>query len=147
MGTEGSNPASASGESSQKSFFCPFEWGRAYFACIKTGHRECTQLSPFPRLRVCRAAEAAFICFYNRSHHTRVLYLSNQTSSSRKLLIMLFTIIVQFFTRGCQQYAKRLWKMIGREPSSASFRSISQTSRLRLPSSASADCRSNSFSG
>jgi hypothetical protein len=37
-----------------------------------------------------------------------VRYWSNQTSSSRKLLMMLLTIIVQFFTRGCQQYAKRL---------------------------------------
>ena len=30
-------------------------------------------------------------------------YWSNQTSSMRKLLMMLLTIIVQFFTRGCQQ--------------------------------------------
>ena len=35
-------------------------------------------------------------------------YLSSQTSSMRQLLMMLFTIIVQPFTRGCQQYANRL---------------------------------------
>jgi len=35
-------------------------------------------------------------------------YLSNQTSSRRKLLMMLLTIIVQFLTGACQQYAKRL---------------------------------------
>jgi hypothetical protein len=35
-------------------------------------------------------------------------YWSSQTSSMRKLLMMLLTIIVQPLTCGCQQYAKRL---------------------------------------
>ena len=35
-------------------------------------------------------------------------YLSSQMSSMRQLLMMLLTIIVQPFTGGCQQYAKRL---------------------------------------
>jgi hypothetical protein len=35
-------------------------------------------------------------------------YLSSQTSSMRQLLMMLLAIIVQPFTCGCQQYAKRL---------------------------------------
>src|SRR5208282_5727654 len=35
-------------------------------------------------------------------------YWSSQTSSMRKLLMMLLTIIVQSFTCGCPQYAKRL---------------------------------------
>ena len=35
---------------------------------------------------------------FESDQHTTVRYLSNQTSCRRKLLMMLLTIIVQFFT-------------------------------------------------
>ena len=73
---------------------------------------------------------------------TDAYHLSSQTSSIRQLLKMLFSIKVRPLTSGCQQVPWRMKKIIGRVASSTSFRSICQTSYLRLTGSASADCRS-----